>query len=152
MIKDVHGLQQQLGWGFKTDQAQTVILETRSTMWLSLIFWFNMPFAFASTRTFFNELDTGPSKASPHKTWPSSYPPPLPLWAIGPQSPFKPRRKFVPYFGLSWLSTTTTTTTTTTERPYVPFSSCSHLPPICSSYFASSPAKPLPTQVGKSTF
>ena len=54
-----------------------------------------------------------------------SYPPPIPLWAIG-----KPRRKFVPYFGKSY-TTTTTTKTTTTARPTVLESSCSHLPAKC---------------------
>eukprot|EP00090_Calanus_glacialis_P017781 TRINITY_DN27599_c0_g1_i1.p1 TRINITY_DN27599_c0_g1~~TRINITY_DN27599_c0_g1_i1.p1 ORF type:complete len:185 (-),score=42.79 TRINITY_DN27599_c0_g1_i1:94-648(-) len=50
-----------------------------------------------------------------------SYPPPLPLWAIS-----KPRRKFVPYFGLD--QTTKPPTTTTTQEPTP---SCQHLPPSC---------------------
>ena len=118
----------------------------------------SLPLSLGSTRTFYNELNTGPLRRSPHKSlfWPPSYPPPLPLWAIGPQSPYKQRRMFVPYFGLNWSTTTTTTTstttTTTTERPYEPFSTCQHLPSYCSSYFASSPAKPLPTQVRNSAF
>ena len=122
-------------------------------MLLPFLFCFNLPISLGSSRTFYNELDTGPLRSSPHKAlfWPSSYPPPLPLWAIGPQSPYKPRRMFVPYFGLNW-STTTTTTTTTTERPYVPFSTCEHLPSYCDSYFSSSPTKPLPTQARKYDF
>lgn len=131
-----------------------------SNMLLPLFFFcINLPASLGSTRTFYNELDTGPLRSSPHKldlrsspqkalSWPS-YPPPLPLWAIGPQSPYKPRRMFVPYFGLNW---STTTSTTTTERPYVPFSTCEHLPSYCSSYFLSSPTKPLPTQARKYDF
>ena len=66
-----------------------------------------------------------------------SYPPPIPLWAIG-----KPRRKFVPYFGKHFTTTTTTTTTsTTTPKPAVLDSSCSHLPSTC---WNNSPYLPLP--------
>ena len=133
-------------------------------MLVPLFFCLHLPVSLGSTRTFYNELDTGPLKSSPHKalqgsqgplkssphkalSWPySSYPPPLPLWALGPKSPYKPRRMFVPYFGLSWSTTTTTTTTTTTERPYVPFSTCEHLPSYCSSYFSLGSTKPLPIQ------
>ena len=91
----------------------------------------------------------GPQKAGRqyhqgHLTWPS-YPPPLPLWALGPLSPYKTRRRFIPYFGPSWRPPTTTTTTTT-MRPFVPFSTCSHLPPYCMDYFSSTLSSPLPTQ------
>lgn len=128
-------------------------------MLVPLFFCLHLPISLGSTRTFYNELDTGPLKSSPHKalqgsqgplkssphkalSWPyTSYPPPLPLWALGPKSPYKPRRMFVPYFGLSW-----STTTTTTERPYVPFSTCEHLPSYCSSYFSLGSTKPLPIQ------
>ena len=123
-------------------------------MLLPLFFCLNLPESLGSTHTFYNELDTGPLRSSPHKApnWPS-YPPPLPLWAIGPQSPYKPRRRFVPYFGLNWSSTTTSTTsTTTTERPYEPFSTCEHLPAYCSSYFSSNSTKPLPTQARQHCF
>ena len=65
-----------------------------------------------------------------------SYPPPIPLWAIG-----KPRRKFVPYFGKHFTTTTTTTTSTTTPSPAVLDSSCSHLPSSC---WNNSPYLPLP--------
>ena len=118
-------------------------------MLLPFLFGVGLPLSLASSHTFYNEVDVGPLKSSPHKPrfWPQSYPPPLPLWALGPQSPYKPRRRFVPYFGPSWSSSSTTTTTsTTTERPYVPFSTCSHLPAYCSSYFGAHPDKPLPTQ------
>ena len=68
-----------------------------------------------------------------------SYPPPIPLWAIG-----KPRRKFVPYFGKHYTpTTTTTTTTTTTPKPAVLDSSCSHLPSTC---WNNSPYLPLPIE------
>ena len=66
-----------------------------------------------------------------------SYPPPIPLWAIG-----KPRRKFVPYFGKHY-TTTTTTTTTTAPKPAVLDSSCSHLPSTC---WNNSPYLPLPIE------
>ena len=65
-----------------------------------------------------------------------SYPPPIPLWAIG-----MPRRKFVPYFEKHY--TTTTTTTTTTAKPAVLDSSCSHLPSSC---WNNSPYLPLPLE------
>ena len=69
-----------------------------------------------------------------------SYPPPIPLWAIG-----MPRRKFVPYFGKHYTppQTTTTTTTTTTAKPAVLDSSCSHLPSSC---WNNSPYLPLPLE------
>ena len=68
-----------------------------------------------------------------------SYPPPIPLWAIG-----MPRRKFVPYFGKHYTPPpTTTTTTTTTAKPAVLDSSCSHLPSSC---WNNSPYLPLPLE------
>merc|ERR1711971_1318276 len=63
-----------------------------------------------------------------------SYPPPIPLWAIG-----KPRRKFVPYFGKHYKPPTTTTT----AKPAVLDSSCSHLPSSC---WNNSPYLPLPLE------
>ena len=67
-----------------------------------------------------------------------SYPPPIPLWAMG-----KPRRKFVPYFGVQLPTTTTTNTTSTTPMPGVLDTSCSHLPPSC---WNNSPYLPLPIE------
>jgi hypothetical protein len=81
--------------------------------------------------------------ASQWPWWPS-YPPPLPLWALGPLSPYRTRRAFVPYWGPAWRPPTTTTTTT--ERPSDPLSSCHHLPAYCSSHFSARPSLPLPVQ------
>lgn len=110
----------------------------------------HLPTTLGATSTFsYNTIATGPSKPGGLRSWPPSYPPALPLWALGPYSPYKPRRMFEPFFGGDWLSTTTTTpstTSTTTPRPFVPFSSCSHLPTYCTSYFTSASSSPLPTQ------
>ena len=55
-----------------------------------------------------------------------SYPPPIPLWAAG-----KPRRRYIPYFGKDYTTSTPTPTpaTTTAGRPVS--SSCQHLPSEC---------------------
>ena len=53
-----------------------------------------------------------------------SYPPPIPLWAAG-----KPRRRYIPYFGKDYTTSTPTPPTTTAGRPVS--SSCQHLPSEC---------------------